>query len=77
MNDGPKPCPACGALPCDQVRDSHLNLHSLLNEALNLCVRAKKLDEMPEKGSMTPALWVLEQYEKDLDAWQKNVMAAL
>jgi hypothetical protein len=55
-----------------------------LHEGLNLCVRARKLDQSitaqtcRELGSYhpdhvkcgTPHLWVLEQYDNDLTAWE-------
>jgi len=58
---------------------------NLLSEALDLCVRARKLDEatarpgddplMPRSAS--PALWVMEQYDNDLAAWEAKARAAL
>lgn len=63
----------------------------LLHEGLNLCVRARKLDEglaeqylrelLPESAKMysehytkclTPHLWLQEQYDNDLAAWEEK-----
>lgn len=62
----------------------------LLSEGLDLCVRARKLDdnlkgaleagsvgiERPHQGagtrSLTPALWVLDQYDTDAADWEKR-----
>jgi hypothetical protein len=59
------------------------DLAALLSEGLDLCVRAKKLDEamtqavavgdMSAEGGtkcLTPALWVQDQYDTDLADWQ-------
>ena len=59
----------------------------LLSRGLDLCVRARKLDDPLEKLPLdhpkndcnheiiqtrcgTPHLWVLDQYDKDLEAWE-------
>jgi hypothetical protein len=64
-------------------------LEALLSEALDLCVRARKLEDDTEKALRvgyskkyqfqcgTPALWVLEQYDNDLKAWEAKARAAL
>ena len=63
----------------------------LLHEGLNLCVRARQLDEglieqtkremFPESAKeypehynqcITPHLWVQDQYDKDLAAWENK-----
>ncbi len=74
-------CPACG-----KVGD----IAVLLSEALDLAVRARKLDEQvaimnmakigycgPETNSGTPALWVMDQYDTDLADWEKRARKAL
>lgn len=61
-----------------------------LHEGLNLCVRARNLDNMvrnekcremgsyaPEHKSGTPHLWVLEQYDKDLRDWEESTRKLL
>jgi hypothetical protein len=69
---------------------------SLLHEALNLVVRARKLDTMQEEqaareafpktaeeygyvltNSLTPHLWVQQQYEADLEEWEQRARAFL
>lgn len=66
-------------------------LAELLSEGLDLCARARKLDEQVDRAlqadmgriypegtrCMTPALWVQEQYETDLCEWEKRAKAAL
>ncbi len=63
-------------------------LEHLLNEGLNLCVRARWLDKMDKaqaesdvRGGLTKSftaqLWVLEQYDKDLEAWEQKTRAIL
>lgn len=66
-------------------------LRNALHEGLNLCVRARKLDESitakacRERGSYapehvkcgTPHLWVLEQYDNDLVAWEQDARKTL
>jgi hypothetical protein len=66
-------------------------LVDILHEGLNLCVRARKIDEgliaekCREMGSYapehvncgTPHLWVREQYDKDLAEWEKTARTAL
>lgn len=61
----------------------------LLSEGLDLCVRARKLDEaalqknMEDIGyisstrSLTPRLWVQEQYDSDLVDWETRARKAL
>ena len=60
-------------------------LEDLLHEALNLVVRARQLDEAVlaqecrKQGSyhpdhtrcLTPHLWLMDQYDKDLAEWMK------
>jgi hypothetical protein len=66
-------------------RDREAELSRLLNEAIDLSIRARKLDAaMPRPGddplmprSATPALWVLEQYDNDLAAWEAKARALL
>lgn len=63
---------------------------ALLSEGLDLCVRARKLDQAlttamaaggvggdrPRQGagtrSLTPALWVQDQYDSDLADWERR-----
>lgn len=62
-------------------------LAALLSEGLDLCVRARKLDEAVAKADLaggggldggtgtrsgTPALWVLDAYERDLASWENR-----
>lgn len=62
---------------------------ALLSEGLDLCVRARKLDEptiaLQEEWernphmsrSATPALWVMDQYDHDLADWETRARKAL
>lgn len=66
-------------------------LAELLSEGLDLCVRARNLDEQIERalevsmGSIfpegtrcgTPALWIRDQYDNDLTEWEKKSRAAM
>lgn len=66
-------------------------LADILSEGLDLCVRAKGLDEQVERALQagmgrifpegtrcaTPALWVQQQYDTDLDAWEKKARATM
>ena len=64
---------------------ANVELSNLLSEALDLCVRARKLDDaLPRPGddplmprSGTPAIWVQEQYDNDLAAWESRARLAL
>jgi hypothetical protein len=61
-------------------------LAEVLSEGLDLCVRAKDLDAQVERALQagmgrifpegtrcgTPALWIQQQYDTDLDAWEKK-----
>ena len=57
----------------------------LRDGVMDLCVRARKLDAAtPHPGddpfmprSATPALWVTEQYDNDLAAWEAKARAVL
>jgi hypothetical protein len=63
----------------------------LLHEALNLVVRARQLDEAilaqecVKRGSyhpdhtncITPHIWLMDQYDKDLAAWETKARNAL
>lgn len=59
----------------------------LLGRALDLCVRARRLDDAAElveqtekpgqTRSATMHLWVLDQYEKDLAEWETEARAFL
>lgn len=60
------------------------DLAALLSEGLDLCVRARKLDEtisaIPQVGGTrcaTPALWVMDQYDRDLADWERRARKAL
>jgi hypothetical protein len=57
-----------------------------LSEGLDLCVRARKLDEAvmlaaaigdSETKCLTPALWVQDAYDRDLAAWEAASKALL
>ena len=63
-------------------------LRVVVAEGLDLCVRARKLDQqileqnMAAQGwtgprSGTPYLWVQEQYDSDLAAWEVRARKAL
>lgn len=66
-------------------------LEQLVHEALNLVVRARKLDEAVlakecrKRGSyhpdhmncMTPHLWIMDQYDTDLKEWEAKARNAL
>lgn len=73
------------------MADRQKHLETLLAEGLDLCVRARKIDDgllekairdrfpasaeaYPEHYSRsgTPHLWVQDQYDKDLDDWEKR-----
>ena len=66
---------------------SYQDLARLLSEGLDLCVRARKLDDLANRAVVqseingthcaTPALWVMDQYDRDLDAWQDASRKAL
>lgn len=67
------------------------DLALLLSEGLDLCVRARKLDQQVERATeagmgrafpastrcLTPALWVTELYEKDLAEWEARSKSLL
>jgi len=71
--------------------DDAQTLAELLSEGLDLCVRARKLDEQVTRalevgmgrifpGSTrcgTPALWVQQAYENDLAEWEARAKSAL
>lgn len=75
----------------NQQDDKMREMESLLHEGLDLCVRARKLDEQVmgqvcrELGSYreehmncgTAHLWVQEQYEKDVAEWEEKTRKAL
>lgn len=75
-------------MPSDQTTD---RLAELLSEGLDLCVRARKLDEQVERAleagmgrifpdstrCRTPALWVQELYDQDLAAWEERARSTL
>jgi hypothetical protein len=66
-------------------------MEQLVHEALNLVVRARKLDEgilgqecrklgsyAPEHTEcLTPHLWLLDQYDTDLKEWETKARNAL
>jgi hypothetical protein len=66
-------------------------MEQLVHEALNLVVRARKLDEGiraqercsrgsydPQQGhSITPHHWLLDQYDTDLKEWETRARNAL
>lgn len=69
-------------------------LAELLADGLDLCVRARKLDDVLETlspdhpqntagyeiiqpRSATPRIWVLDQYDRDLAAWEERARSTL
>jgi hypothetical protein len=66
-------------------------LAEILSEGLDLCVRARNLDAQVNRAveagmgrifpegtrCLTPALWVQEQYDKDLAEWESKARAAM
>lgn len=66
-------------------------LAEALSEGLDLCVRARGLDEQVQRALQagmgrifpestrcaTPALWVQEQYDTDLAAWETKARAVM
>lgn len=75
----------------EQLESEVKRLREALHAGLDLCVRARKLDEQvlaqtcKELGSCHPEhvncgtvhLWVQEQYEKDLASWEESTRKAL
>jgi hypothetical protein len=71
--------PGDGSVKADELAE-------VLSEGLDLCARAKLLDAQIERALQagmgrifpegtrcgTPALWVQQQYDMDLDAWEKK-----
>lgn len=72
------------ATPADELAE-------ILSEGLDLCIRARGLDDQIERaiqagmgrifpGSTscaTPAIWVQQQYDADLAAWEVKAKAAM
>lgn len=66
---------------------SYADLAQLLSDGLDLCVRARKLDELCERSMVasgpdgmrcaTPAVWIMDQYDNDLAAWEAKSRSAL
>jgi len=68
------------------MKEAADELAETLSEGLDLCVRAKEIDAQIERALQagmgrifpestrcaTPALWVQQQYDTDLDAWEKK-----
>lgn len=63
-------------------------LWEMVAEGLDLCVRARKIDQMALERDMaeigwtgtrsgTPHLWMMEQYDKDLAAWEEKCRSYL
>lgn len=66
-------------------------LAELLSEGLDLCIRARSLDEQIERAIQagmgrifphetrcaTPAVWVQQQYDEDLAAWEAKAKAKM
>lgn len=64
-------------------------LAALLSEGLDLCIRARKLDDVMaqhldrETGlysltrCYTPAVWVQQQYDDDLADWERRAKATM
>jgi len=73
------------------IGEDTLLVATLLSEGLDLCVRARKLDEQvgraleagmgrifPESTRCgTPALWVQEAYDTDLAEWENRARSTL
>lgn len=63
------------------------DLAQLLSAGLDLCVRARKLDDIAAQAVVangitgmncaTGAVWVLDQYDRDLTAWETKARASL
>ena len=83
-----------------EIDADEMALATLIAEALDLCVRARSLDDQSLKKSMrevvpksaaelgpshpeiygrsgTPYLWVQNQYDKDLQAWEDRAKETL
>lgn len=60
-----------------------LELAQMLSEGLDLCVRARGLDDALRAAMvagncmLTPALWVQEQYDTDLADWEDRARKVL
>lgn len=63
------------------------DLARLLSAGLDLCVRARKLDDIAAQAVVanditgtncaTGAVWVLDQYDSDLKTWEAEARASL
>lgn len=74
---------------CPDITDATLAL--LLSEGLDLCTRARGLDELVMRAieagmgrlfpgdtrCRTPALWVQELYDRDLEDWESRARSVL
>lgn len=83
-------CPS-GKAYADEGDTSADELAAILSEGLDLCVRARGLDEQVQRALQagmgrifpegtrcaTPALWVQEQYDTDLAEWEVKARAAM
>lgn len=56
---------------------TYTELAEALHDGLNLCTRARKLDSIQVGGSATIAVWAVEQYERDLAAWEASGPSAV
>jgi hypothetical protein len=75
----------------DVPDEAAVELAEILSEGLDLCTRARGLDEQIERAleagmgrifprgtrCATPALWVQQQYDDDLAAWETKAKAAM
>lgn len=59
-------------------------LENLLAEGLDLCARARKVDDFVIKQTETyetrcgtPHLWACEQYDKELSSWELRARSSL
>jgi hypothetical protein len=66
-------------------------LAEILSEGLDLCVRARELDAQVERALQagmgrifpegtrcaTPAVWIQQQYDTDLTAWEDKAKVAM
>ena len=74
------------------MSDEADRLAEILADGLDLCVRARKLDQLietipsdhsdnpcnhPIMRSYTPPLWVRDQYDADLEAWEAKARALM
>jgi len=71
------------------MKEENLRLREALSEGLDLCARARRMDEMERERaelylrnpdmtrSATIPLWAEEQYQKDLAAWEAKAKSLM